>query len=516
MSYKKPVPDAPQRLVAYYRYSGGSRQTEQSIEGQRRDCEAYASAVYKKKLRDNGVEIIYAAESNLEGAEGIIIEGLMEALAEYYSAELAEKARRGIRESALKGKSLGGPCPLGLMVNAERQYAIDPQSAPTVRYIFEQYAAGQSVSSIIRRLNAMGIRTAKGNSFDKSSIKRIIKNELYHGVYVSKKFDVRIEGAVPPIIEPALWEQAQLMFERNRQSHTPHARKADYILSGKLYCAECGRLMKGICGYSNTGRVYHYYSCPGRSTAHCTLKNVPQSKLEKLVVETTSELLLRSENVELIADAILRLQQTESQLPDAERTALEQTLADVRRKIGNILSAIENGTASAALTSRLADLEQQESSLVYDLSTLPKKEPFFFGRDELIFLLQQFRVAPSERTQAYCRRLVDTFVSKIELSNHDLRIHFNLSKETEEKLPKKSPRSNCPDERSTEERLVGDERIELPQVESESTALPLCKSPISCCVSLQRTGQRVLLYLSSLILSSRNLKKSASFCQAAK
>ena len=30
--------------------------------------------------------------------------------------------------------------------------------------------------------------------------------------------------------------------------------------------------------------------------------------------------------------------------------------------------------------------------------------------------------------------------------------------------------------------LVGDERIELPQVESESTALPLCKSPIFCCV----------------------------------
>ena len=30
------------RLVAYYRYSGGSGQTEQSIEGQRRDCENYA------------------------------------------------------------------------------------------------------------------------------------------------------------------------------------------------------------------------------------------------------------------------------------------------------------------------------------------------------------------------------------------------------------------------------------------------------------------------------------------
>ena len=161
MARKKKVSPG-NRLVAYYRYSGGSQQTEQSIEGQRRDCEAYArqhgltivheyidrhisgrgvesrlafqqmiadsskhlfdlvicwktdrfarnrydSAVYKKKLRDNGVRILYAAESSVEGPEGIILEGLMESLAEYYSAELAQKMRRGMRESALKGKAI--------------------------------------------------------------------------------------------------------------------------------------------------------------------------------------------------------------------------------------------------------------------------------------------------------------------------------------------------------------------------------------------------------------------------
>lgn len=250
------------RLVAYYRYSGGSRQTEQSIEGQRRDCEAYVrahgmtilreyvdrhisgktddraqfrqmiddsakrtfdlvicwktdrfarnrydSAVYKKQLRDNGVSVIYAAESNIEGAEGIIIEGLMEALAEYYSAELAEKARRGMRESALKGQTLGRTPPLGLTVDSTKHYVIDPAGADTVRLIFELYASGLSIASIIRRLNGMGLRTVRGNPFDKSGISRIIRDERYRGVYVSKKFDVRIEGAIPPIIDDDLWER---------------------------------------------------------------------------------------------------------------------------------------------------------------------------------------------------------------------------------------------------------------------------------------------------------------------
>ena len=94
------------------------------------------------------------------------------------------------------------------------------------------------------------------------------------------------------------------------------------------------------------------------------------------------------------------------------------------------------------------------------------------SRDEVIFLLEQFRVSPSERTNAYCRRLVDTFVDKVELTNRELIIHFNISKSTENKNSQSN--NGC----STGKRLVGDERIELPQVESESTALPLCKSPL--------------------------------------
>ena len=304
------------RLVAYYRYSGGSGQTEQSIEGQRRDCEAYArlhnmtiqkeyvdrhisgktddraafqqmiadsdkgafdmvicwktdrfarnrydSAVYKKRLRDNGVEIVYAAESNISGAEGIIIEGVMEALAEYYSAELAEKMRRGMRESALKGQAISRCRALGLKTDEHKRFVIDEKTAPTVRFIFEHYAAGESAMSIVEQLNAKGLRTSQGNPFNKSSIPRIIQNEAYRGVYISKSYDVRIEGAIPAIIDDELWERAQTMLKLNRQLKAKNEPKADYILSGKLYCS-CGSLMRGMSGHSATGEVYRYYTCP--------------------------------------------------------------------------------------------------------------------------------------------------------------------------------------------------------------------------------------------------------------
>lgn len=183
--------------VAYYRYSPGSGQTEQSIEGQRRDCMAYAKAHgytivkeyidrhltgrndkrpefqlmmkdaelhrfdtliawkndrisrnrrdalnYKDRLRKCGVQICYAEMDIPKGPEGILMESLMDGLAEYYSAELAQKIRRGMTESAYKCRAIGGKAPFGLRINKEHHYEPDPEAAPYVRWIFQQYAQG--------------------------------------------------------------------------------------------------------------------------------------------------------------------------------------------------------------------------------------------------------------------------------------------------------------------------------------------------------------------------------------
>jgi DNA invertase Pin-like site-specific DNA recombinase len=338
MARKKKVSPG-NRLVAYYRYSGGSQQTEQSIEGQRRDCEAYArqhgltivheyidrhisgrgvesrlafqqmiadsskhlfdlvicwktdrfarnrydSAVYKKKLRDNGVRILYAAESSVEGPEGIILEGLMESLAEYYSAELAQKMRRGMRESALKGRAINPSRPLGLTTDEHKRFIIDEKNAPTIRFIFEHYAAGESSASIVEQLNAAGLRTSKGNAFNKCSIPRIIQNEAYHGVYICKAYDVRIDGAIPAIIYDDLWKRAQKMLTLNKQHRAPHSSHADYLLSGKLFCGCCHSLMRGISGHNCRNDVYYYYACYNR---------IPLISLEHFLILTQSDVIL--------------------------------------------------------------------------------------------------------------------------------------------------------------------------------------------------------------------------------
>ena len=90
----------------------------------------YDSAHYKHLLKKNGVKVISATELISEGAEGIILESVLEGYAEYYSVDLSEKIRRGQKENALKCVSNGAPCPLGYKVDDNRHFIIDPLTAP--------------------------------------------------------------------------------------------------------------------------------------------------------------------------------------------------------------------------------------------------------------------------------------------------------------------------------------------------------------------------------------------------
>ncbi|MBE5038771.1 recombinase family protein [Subdoligranulum sp. DSM 109015] len=119
----------------------------------------YDSAHYKRILKNNRVHVVSVTEPISNTPEGIMLESLLEGMAEYYSAELAEKVSRGHKENALKAKFNGGPVPLGYRIDSEHHYQIDPATAPVVQEAFRRYAAGESIRSIIESLNARGILT---------------------------------------------------------------------------------------------------------------------------------------------------------------------------------------------------------------------------------------------------------------------------------------------------------------------------------------------------------------------
>ena len=104
----------------------------------------YDSATYKYRLKRNGVQLISATENISNDPEGIILESVLEGMAEFYSAELSQKINRGMRESAYKHNSIGGAIPLGYKIE-DKKLVIDPKTAPIVKEAFEKYTRPQRV-----------------------------------------------------------------------------------------------------------------------------------------------------------------------------------------------------------------------------------------------------------------------------------------------------------------------------------------------------------------------------------
>ncbi len=459
--------------VAYYRYSSHA-QTEQSIEGQRHDCEAYAkqngiviineyvdraisaksddrpqfqkmisdaekgnfnivlvwkldrfarnrydSAYYKSRLSKAGVKLVSVMENITDRPEGILIESLLEGMAEYYSAELAQKVRRGTRESANKCKVLG-PLPLGYKKAADGTYEIDEEQAKIVRYIYSRFNEGTTNADIVKELNEQGYTNSKGKPFKSNSLYTILQNERYAGVYIYD--NIKIPGGIPPIISRETFDEAQKKKHRNRTTLRRHTDEREYLLTTKLFCGECGTMMIGKSGYGRGNKKYHYYACKEHIKKHCDTKNVRAEDLEYLVFETIKEMILTDENIKEIATAVMDYY--ESSKPKSNIQSLQAQLRETETKIANVLKAIESGIISDSVTSRLNTLEAHKQALESDIAHLKLQVPTI-TREQILFMLEKFR--DFKNTAENLPILLRTFVNKIILYNDKIIILFNYT-----------------------------------------------------------------------------------------
>lgn len=464
--------------VIYARYSPGGDQTDQSIEGQLRECREFAdrnditivgiyadhamtgrndhrpdflrmiadsesgkfeavivwkldrfarnrydSAIYKAKLKKNGVKIISAKENITDSPEGIILEAMLEGMAEYYSANLSQNIKRGMKESALKCQVTGGNIAAGYKIGPNKEFVVDPPQAAIVKEIFERYDRGETVTQIITALNERGLKTSRGNPFGPNSLHTILKNEKYIGVY--KWNDVVIEGGVPAIIDKDLFERVQEKMKLNKKAPARASGKADYLLSTKLFCGKCGTNMNGESGTSRTkGRKHYYYKCASaKRRKGCDKKPVKKDWIEDLVVSETVRRIINNEDViQFIADGIMELQGRERD--KSVLRALEMELEGVKKSIANLVKAVEMGIFSESTQARLAELEQEKKTLegriAHEEIITPK-----VTREQVVLWLEQFKDVDVNDPEDK-KMIIDTFVKAVFVYDDHITITYNV------------------------------------------------------------------------------------------
>lgn len=387
----------------------------------------YDSAIYKAKLKRNGVRIFYAKQPMPDTPEGIILESVLEGYAEYYSENLARSIKRGLKENALHGIAMGSPV-LGYKIGNDRQYEIDPVGAKAVRTIFTMYAEGKSKTQIVNWLNEHGFKTSRGNAFNKNSLSRILRNDKYIGVY--RYDDVVLEDAVPPIIDKTLFNKVQATFQHNYTARAKAKAIEDYLLTTKVFCGHCGEPMVGESGTSKTGKVHHYYKCVNRKRKHNCEKKVEKKEwLERTVVEFTVQQVLTDENIEKISTRAMEL--IEKELQDTSvLIGLQERLKETNKRIKNLMSAIEQGIITPTTKERLEELEEERRDLEGQIAREEMKKPLL-TKERIMYWLESFKRGDIKDVE-YQRRIIDTLVNSVYVyddgdKGRKLVLTFNIS-----------------------------------------------------------------------------------------
>src|SRR5574344_790434 len=461
------------KAVIYARYSSDS-QREESIEGQLRECTAFAdkngitvlrhyidravsaktdnrpefqnmindsgkklfamiivwkldrfarnrydSARYKAQLKKNGVKVVSATEVISDGAEGIILESMLEGFAEYYSVDLSEKVVRGMTDNALKCMFNGGTLPMGYQIDADQHFQIDPVTAPYILDAFKRYDEGATMTEIRDWLNEQGMKNTRGNPLTYNSVQHLSKNRRYIGEYQYR--EIIVPDGIPAIVPLDLFERVQAKMAKNKKASARHKAEDDYLLTTKLICGYCGAYLCGESGKSRNGTIHHYYKCVSvkKKRTDCKKKPVRKQWLEDLVVNEVMKVVMDDKAIEAIVSMVMDLQ-------DRENTSLplyEQQLQEAQRGIDNLLNTIQQGILTKSTKTRLEELEATKEDLEIKIANeqiaKPRISPEF-----VTFWLHKFRKL-DVRQQSHRKMLIDAFVNAIYLYDDKLVLTFN-------------------------------------------------------------------------------------------
>lgn len=220
---------------------------------------------------------------------------ILSSFAQYEREIISERTRDKMAASRRRGLFTGGIPPYGYQIDpVSHQLVIDPEEAPVVERIYQEYLTTQSVTAIVRMLNGEGIpskryqastgRILGGGPWSKALVRKILANPLYHGEvrYHGKDYP----GRQPAIIDAETWQRVNAHL--GSQVRTKRQTRQTALLKGLVRCGTCGGAMTPS---SCTARhiVYRYYLC---SDAHrhgnkaCPTRVVSAGDLERLVLET--------------------------------------------------------------------------------------------------------------------------------------------------------------------------------------------------------------------------------------
>ena len=270
----------------------------------------------------NDVTFVCVTQSfNTTTSMGRLTLNVLLSFAQFEREVIGERIRDKVAASRKRGMWMGGVVPLGYRV-LDRKLVVHEEEAKVVRAIFDGLVELGSAAVLARSLTADGVRTRRGNPFDKAALYKILANRVYIGEAVHK--GVGHPGEHEAIIDRKVWDKVRSIMQESPRARAGSARaQTPALLKGLLY-GPTGRAMSPTHTKRGT-KLYRYYvsqSVLKHGPDVCPVRRVSAAEIEAAVVDQLREM-LRSPEV-IVATWRAARTQVDGLSEDEVRTALDR------------------------------------------------------------------------------------------------------------------------------------------------------------------------------------------------
>lgn len=380
---------------------------------------------YEAELEARGIITLSTIEPYSNDANGKLMRGMNYLIAEFYSNDYSQRIRKGLENTASKCFSTGGQRSLGYKT-VNKQFKIVKNEAIAVKHIYEMYASGESMATIINYMNELGFKTANGNAFSKNSIHRVLTNKRYIGTYVFK--DIEVPNKIPRIISDELFNAVQVKMAQNKMAPARSRAKTDYLLTTKLFCGYCKNAMVGTSGTSRNGTLHTYYKCKSVGDKKCNKKAISKDYIEDIVINYLRKF-LTDKNIERIANNVVKLFQKQQDMYIIKH--LKDAITGNQTKLNNLVASLSetiNENVRKVLLEKIADVEKETNSLEKELAKQEKKQ-LDITVDNIKYFLTGLRDGYVD-TPKYRKALINALINRIYLYDDKMIIIINTQNES--------------------------------------------------------------------------------------
>nr|NIM47524.1 recombinase family protein [Candidatus Aenigmarchaeota archaeon] len=278
--------------------------------------------VIRALLRKNNIQLVSVTENIEDSASGRLVEGILAAMAEFYSSNLSSEVKKGMLQKLKQG---GFPhrAPLGYKNVKEnikgREVAIvipDKDKAPLVKQAYKLYATGNySLRELREVLADKGFKTRSSSIIPKATLTEILQNKFYIGIVRWKGMEFK--GNHKPLISKELFGQVQGVL-RSHDYAGERKRKHPHYLRGTVFCGECGSRMSS----QIAKKRYLYFYCLGQKRNNgCKNPYILATNLERSIELLYKNIQLPKELAEKTIEKIKKeiTERESSSIKDKER-----------------------------------------------------------------------------------------------------------------------------------------------------------------------------------------------------